>query len=240
MTVSQGRGSEKTVDQIILTAYLQAGLLEVSQRSSPPGWAEKVALGRDLLDSILDSLSADGLFARSVVLYNLPIVTGVNQYTLPTYALDVVGDAMFIESSVVDITHAPDERLVDAVTLATWHALPNKEMQGYPEKYCVYRMAVPLNIFIWPAPSLDGWLRFRVSRLFADTAVGGDTVDLQVPWIEYLEWRLAFRLAMANSLPAGRCDRLNQESARLKEKLKGMANETADQPMVFVHTTQWS
>jgi len=240
MTVSTTRGTEKTIDQIILTAYLQAGLIEASQRTSPPGWPEKLALGRDLLDSVLDSLHAEGLFARSVVLYNLPIVAGVHQYSLPAYALDVIGDAMFFDSTVTDITQAPSEYLVEPISLNMWQVLSNKESRGYPEKYCVYRMSVPLNVFVWPPPSITGWIRLKINRLFADTSPGNTTVDLQVPWTEYLEWRLAYRLAMSNSLPSGRCDRLAKEAERLKGGLKGLSNESAPQTMTFSHPTQWS
>jgi hypothetical protein len=239
MTISDNRGTEKTIDQIVLTAYVQAGLVNDQQRLNPPQWADKLAVGRDYLNSIVNSLQVEGVPIRSQVLYNLSIEADIKQYALPSYVLDVVGDAVFQDSSST-LLEAQEEYLVQPATMAQWQVFPDKSSSSTPEYYMLYKSYSPMNLFLWPIPDENGYLRLQVQRLSADSTTGTNTVDLGVTWTEYLEWRLAFRLAMSNSLPADKCQMLNAEAKGIKTKLLQKSNETAVEPLSFMHSTPWS
>jgi hypothetical protein len=239
MTISSNRGTEKTIDNIVLTAYVQAGLVNEQQRLNPPSWADKLAVGRDYLNSIVNSLQVEGVPIRSVHLYNLVISSGTKQYALESDALDVVGDAIFHDSTST-VLEAPEEYLVQPITLSQWQTIPDKSSTGVPQYYMVYKAVAPMNLFVWPIPDQDGYLRLQVQRLNADSTTGSNTVDLAVTWTEYLEWRLAYRLAMANSLPPQTCQMLNGEAQAIKTKLLQKSNETPVESMTFMGSTPWS
>lgn len=239
MTVSSNRGTEKTIDDIVLSAYVQAGLVEESQRQNPPKWADKLAVGRDFLNSIVNALQVEGVPIRSLALYNLPITAGTYQYALPTYTLDVEGDAIFHDSSET-VLEAQEEYLVEPITMAQWQVIEDHSYQATPQYYMQYKITSPLNIFVWPIPSENGYLRLQIRRLSADSTTGSNTADLGVTWTEYLEWRLAYRLAVSNSLPRDWCQLLDGDAERIKIKLLQKANETVTENMSFVHSTPWS
>jgi len=103
----------------------------------------------------------------------------------------------------------------------------------------LYRSSDPMNLFVWPIPDENGYLRLQIQRLSADSTTGNNTVDLGVTWTEYLEWRLSYRLAISNSLPAQISTMLRGEAEAIKIKLLQKSNESVTEDMSFVHSTMW-
>jgi hypothetical protein len=241
MTLAVARGTELTISTVVRRSYQLAGLMNAGQGTSDPTWLDKLALGQDLLQSMLFSLQAEGVFARQVVFYYLPLTApttpteGTYIYPLPATVFDVLDVAMYIDASQTDVTQASGETPVLQKDRDTWQRMSNKNAQARPIIYYVDRTTFPIQVYVWPTPNEAGHIRFQTVQLPADSENGNATLDLERYWLDFVLWELAKRLAIANSLPSDKIALFGAESARSKQLAKAYSHQHTTNQM---HVTQ--
>lgn len=240
MTIQSTVGRELSVNDIVRRAYQLAGLMPAEQGTSGPTWAQKASLGRDLLETILDELQVEGVFARSVNFTSVSLTAEVYEYTLPDTVFDCSGDGSYIPASASDLTRADGETPVKQIDRETWQRMSSKAATGRPVMFWVDRSVFPVVVRMWPQPDEAGTVRFQTFRLLADTTDGNATVDLERYWSQYLLWELAHQLASAASQPDGKCMRLAATAKDKLEKCKTYAAQSVPNQIYLDHRTSWS
>lgn len=236
MTISSSVGRQFTVNQMVEKAYKYAGLLELSQTPTDPQYK----YGRDLLEDILDSLSAEGEQARAVTFEEVTITAA--QVTAETYkfnlgsdVVDILNPAMYIAESEDDVERASGEIEMRLIGLEDWHRNSAKDAVGVPTMFAAYRVGDTLQAWVWPIPDEEGTIRFRVHRKLADAGDGAATIDLEIFWMDFVKKRLAADLANSGSLPAGKVSYLDQSAHIALRKARGKANQRPDNQIYMVH-----
>lgn len=240
MTVSSDRGNQVTVDQLILRAYKRAGQINIGQGTASPQWLEKAQFGREELDTILDELQTEGVYARSVVFYNLSLTEDTYIYSMPATALDVVGDGMYIPESETDLTKAQGETVVKQTDRETWHRNSAKNAKSRPNLFWTDRQTTPISVRLWPIPDEAGTIRFQIHQKLADTLEGDATLELLPYWDQYLIYALATVIAETSSLPAPTCSYLNKRAEQKKQRARAFANQRPGNVTHLTHYTPWS
>lgn len=235
MTVMSSSGTEMTIDQLALTAYQLAGLLEETQTLAD---ANGGSLARRLLGTIVTELQGQGIIARAVTFYEQTLVSGTSSYSMPSTVLDVFGDAMYIPEGQT-VSRADSETVVENIPRERWQNISAKSASGTPTQYYVHREVTPPSVRLWPVPDEAGTIRFQVHRHLADSSSGAATVDLEVYWTTYIMYRLAQLLAEAKSLPADKRLSLRAEAMAAKSTAKSMASDRRDNQFYVAHRTGW-
>lgn len=239
MTLSSARGTELTVDEIILTAYQQCGIMSVSDGPASPQWEGKILFARRRLDAIIDEITTTGGCARSTEFYDLSLSEGTYRYDLPAYSLDVDGDGMYMDSTVTDTTKASGETVIKAVARETWHTLSAKDAEGRPTLLYVHRATVPLQVWFWPVPDEAGTVRLPIRRVATDTYEGDKTIDLRSYWTDYITFRLSYVLALANNLPIDLCRELRNEANSLRKRANLYSKDHTDNQIHVSHGVRY-
>jgi len=240
VTISSSVGREIDVDEIVRRSYQLAGLMSAEQGTSGTTWTSRAALGRDLLETILDELQTEGVFARSVSLTNVTLTAGTYIYVLPSTVFDCVEDAAYIDATNTDITKASSETPVLQKDRETWQRMSSKSATSRPVMFWTDRSVFPIQVYLWPIPNEAGTIRFQTHRLLRDVSDGRATVDLERYWTQYLLWELAHQLASAASQPEAKCMRLKGTAAEKKQRAKSYANQHVASAIVLDHSTSWS
>ncbi|OGO01896.1 MAG: hypothetical protein A2Y72_00790 [Chloroflexi bacterium RBG_13_53_26] len=235
MTLSSDRGTELTVDEIILTAYQQCGIMSVSDGPTSPQWEGKILFARRRLDAIIDEIVTTGGCARSTEFYDLALSADTYRYDLPAYSLDVEGDGMYMDASVTDTTKAAGETAIKSVARETWHLISAKDAEGRPSLMYVHRAASPLQVWFWPIPDEAGTVRLPIRQVSTDVYEGDKTVDLRSYWTDYITFRLAYVLALANNLSIETCRELRNEAKELRKKADMYSNDHTDNQIHVSH-----
>jgi len=236
MTISPTRGTELTVDEILTQALQTAGVLDTGQ----PAEEGDLAFGRRALDTLLDSLQAEGVYARSVEFYELALTAGEPYYTISGDILGLVGDGAYIDAAQVSTKGVNGETPVEMIDREGWQRLSAKGSEGRPQQYYLHRAAVPLQVRLWPTPDEAGTIRFQAQMLYADTDVGASTPDSRVFWNRYFTWELAHEFAVAKTLPVNKLSYLAKRSKELKKAAKSFANQTVNNFVHLDHPSPWS
>ncbi len=240
MTIATTRGTEMTVDQIVLRAYQLVGLINVAQGTTSPQWEQRAGMGRVLLDTILDELQSEGVYARSVTFFDQPLVIGTSFYDMPSTAIDLIGDGMYIDPTNTDLTQASGETIVKQIDRSKWQQLSTKGASGRPTLYFPNRENTPIEVRLWPVPDEAGHIRFQLHQAMADTLKGDVTIELRIFWIQYILFELAHQLALANSLDVARCSYFNKRAKEKKDRARAYANERTGGRIHMAHRTAWS
>lgn len=198
MTINADRTRELNIGRICLRAYQLAGLRNESQQLT----ADQGSFARDMLGNIIDEMQGHGLRARAVEFRNVTLISGTYIYTMADDVLDVVGDAMYIDPSQVDLTKADGEVPVVMISRDQWQLLSSKSAEGRPTMYYVHRTGSPPEVRLWPIPddSNEGTIRFQIHRLAADSDDSSKTLDLERVFTQYITWELTHHICLANSL----------------------------------------
>jgi len=238
MTIATTRTRELDIAKICQRAYQLTGLANESQNIS----ADKLSFAKDIIETILDDLEADGLRARAVAFETLPLVASQSAYVLSADVIDVVGQIMYIPPGATDLDHAAGEIPLVPITREDWQLQVAKDATGRPLQYYAHRAASPVELRLWPTPtSADlGTLRMQVHRLAADSNDASKTLDLERYWSLYIIWELAHHLAMANSLNMGRVQYFEGIAQKHLEKCKSYSAQKAPARLVVAHRTGWS
>lgn len=242
MSIASSPSSPISINQLVLLAYKRAGILPVEARLSGANMAPKLEHGRQLLDLILDGLATDGFTARTTLFYDLPLVAGESQYTLPDHILDVIDDAMFVGSENPDTKYTSGELVCSQVPLSTWQTLTVKGSSSTrPQLYTVERSGADVVLKFWPVPSEAGTMRLKTMRLLgSNTADGDNSVDLQRYWYDALVWCLAYYVAVDSSMPADRVGMLMTTAELKKKAALRFSFERPGIQAVVSYPTQWS
>lgn len=202
MTIAASNTAELTIDQLIHQALMSVGMMPFEQAATGSQWNARAAAGRTELQLILAQLEAKQFFVRQVENYTLTVATGdgaeATPISLPADTLDVVGDAMWLDSG------ATVEFPVKQVDQDFWHRYADKVTTGRPSFIYVSRLGtVKLFLIQPPGTSETGaTLRLRRQKLLANMVqAGSSTPDLERTWQPYLKWKLAEFFA-GGSLPA--------------------------------------
>lgn len=235
MAISSTPSVPVSINTLILLAYKRAGLLPVEAKLSGANMTPKLEHGRQLLDVIMDKLATEGFLARTTAFYDLPIVAGESQYTLPDSILDVHEDAMYVPSDNTDTKHTTGELVCKQVDVSTWQALTTKGTTSTrPTLYAAFRHGATVQLKFWPVPSEDGTMRLKTVRLLGGNATGTNTPDLQRYWHDALLWRLAYYVAVDSSMPSDRCALLKMEADMAKKECVRYAHEHTSQQAVVM------
>lgn len=230
-----------SVNTLILLAYKRAGVLPVEARLSGANMVPKLEHGRQLLDLIMDNLAVEGFIARTMAFYDLPIVAGASQYTLPDSILDVHEDAMFVPSENPDTVHTTGELVCKQIDLATWQTLTTKgSISTRPQLYAAFRHGATVELRFWPEPSEAGVMRIKTVRLFGGNADGNLNPDLQRYWYDALVWCLAYYVAVDSSMPTEKISFLQMTAASKKQECVRYAFEHTSQQAIVCYPSQWS
>ncbi len=241
MTASAVPYTPVSINTLILLSYKRAGLLPVEAKLNGANMTAKLEHGRQLLDLILDNLAVKGFIARTMAFYELQLVAGESQYTLPDSILDVHEDAMFIGTDNPDTKYTSSEMVCSQMSLDTWQKLTTKGSTSQrPQLYAAFRSGATVVLKFWPVPSEAGVMRLKTVRLLGGNADGDNTVDLQRYWFDALVWCLAYYVAVDGSMPAEKISMLLQVAEAKKAECIGYGFEHTSQSASLDYQTQWS
>jgi hypothetical protein len=226
VSVSTSAGRRFTIGRHISIAYKTAGLLEASQTPSAPD----MALGKDLLENILDALEIHGVFAHAIRMYDLYLVAGEPKYTLPDCIQEVRGMGMYINADDVndsiDRPLGSGETQVKQMSRDEWQRMSSKSSESIPTHYWVNRDPQPPEVQLWPTPNEDdAVLRLPALRNLADADDASAELDLERFWHRYVQYALAGALAESKSLPREKVDALESRAASELVLCRSRANE---------------
>lgn len=239
MTIGTTFTRELNVTKVCLSAFRLAGLMPAEAGATGSMWDRRTPFAKDLLQSILDELQTEGVFARSVSLISVQLTAGTYIYDLPDTVFDLIEDGAYISPSETDPTKASSELPVMQRDRETWQGLSAKSATSRPTIFWCDRVANPIQVRLWPIPDESGIIRFQAHRLLADVTDGNATVDLERFWQQYLIWELGHQLAIsANKLEHGQY--LATQAAMKKERAKAQANQGTDSYMWLNHRSNWS
>lgn len=236
MTVSASVGRELNVGTLVTMSYKMAGLMNVGQAPS----AAQKTFAKQLLETILDGLQAEGVNARALTFENLALTAGTYKYALSTAALDVIGPGMYISADQADLERATGETPVTIIGPDQWQLTSSKAATGRPTLYYPYRVSNPVQVWLWPIPDEAGTIRFQVHRKLADTDDDNATLDLETYWDQFILWELSHQLAAASSLPVGKLSYYAGQAQMKKSYAKSMARNHANGQIMLVHSTRWN
>lgn len=241
MAISTVPSTPISINALTLLAYKRAGILPVEARLSGANMTAKLEHGRQLLDLILDGLATEGFIARTMTFFDLPIVAGESQYTLPDSILDVHEDAMFVPDTNPDTVHTTGELVCKQIDLSTWQTLTTKgSISTRPQLYAAFRSGATPVLKFWPVPSEAGTMRLKVVRLLGSNADGTNSPDLQRYWLDALVWCLAYYIAVDSSMPAEKIAFLSAMAEDKKEKCVRYSFEHTSQTATVNYPSQWS
>lgn len=238
MTVMATTAKEFNVGQIIAVAYRRAAVVGSGQAPSEAQYLDAI----DELGLIMQGLSANGFFAKTIDFYNLVgLQEGVFQYSLPVNLIDVVGPGMYIAPGYSDISQADSELYVTQATREEWHTTQSKAA-AQPSIYYAHRSPTQVQIMLWPVPSASeagGAIRFQVHRLRADVTDRNATVDAERYWTEWLVYQLAAVLSTNNGMPMQRIANLEARAAEKLKVAETMSKQSAPMRITLNHPTGW-
>lgn len=236
MTIAATRGTESTIDKLVTGGMQLSGVLDTGQ----PASEADLSFGRQTLDRVLDSLQAEGVYARSVQFLELTLVAGEPYFTLDANVMMIRGDGAYIDASNVSTKAASGETPVVEIDREEWQRISAKDAQGRPTRYYQHRAESPLQVRLWPIPESAGTIRFQAQLLFADSTTGANTPDTRPFWYEFITWELAHQFACAKSLPVQTRSYLNKRAQELKKRARGFAHQQSASQMHLQHSTPWS
>lgn len=241
MTVATTRGTEYTAAKLAEVAYKAAGIHDAAWGTADGDYLTEISLGVDLLDVLTKEWQTHGMMVRNIEFYNLTLTQGTYKYDLPAYAMDVVDDGMFFDSSITDPSKATGETFVEQVTPTRWHTMSDKASESRPYMFMVYRVPRPIQVWVHNIPDDTGsTIRLRVQRQVTDVSSSAVTLEFDTFWYGALIAELAARLARAKTLPATRVLDLRSAAKTALEMSLGFANQRGDTQMVLQHRTPWS
>lgn len=237
MTIATDRTRELNIGRICLRAYQLAGLRNESQQLT----ADQGAFARDMLGNIIDEMQGHGLRARAVAFRNLTLVSGTYIYTMDDDVLDVVGDAMYIDPTQLDLTKANGEIPVVMIGREQWQLLSSKSAEGRPTMYYVHRTSSPPEVRLWPIPddSNNGTIRFQIHILAANSNDASKTIDLERVFSQYITWELTHHVCLANSLHQ-QARYYGQVAQQKLEMCKSFSAQRSSSTLRVAHRTGWN
>ncbi len=227
MTVMTTSSRELDINTLVLTAYQYAGIINEVQTASGPQWDARSSYGRRQLEIMIDVLAAEGIFARSMEMYDLTVLAGAQRTELPADTVDLRGAAHLVQTANGEFPLTVDTR-------EGYFGIAMPDQTGTPARVFLERTA-PMYLYVWPVPVVDCVIRVQRQRMTFDASQGAATVDLERFWMDYLVHELASRLALTNGLPMDRVALLAAKAAAAKNLAKGKSSSQLSNRMVVNH-----
>lgn len=236
MTVAATTTFELTIDQIVLAAYRQAGLLHYSQGLDQA----RGNYGRTQLATIIDLLQAEGTQVRCVTFTDLTLTSGMFQYSFGQEVIDVIGDGSLI-ASTDDAAKPASATPILQMDRARWQALASKAAESSrPIQYYAERFGLVVQAWLWPIPSDTGSIaRFMTQVHYPDVSNGSNTAKLERQWAQYLIWQLAYELSLSQGKSADKRQELLRGAQYRLQLCKGFSNQHTGSQMMLDHPTGW-
>jgi hypothetical protein len=234
MTISTSVGRERTVGDIVRLAYQSCGLLHVSQTPD----VSMREFGRQKLEEILDTLQTYGAMARAVTFYDLTLAADTYRYTMPAYALDVIGEGAYISpaANANGLDRATSETVVVRKDREFWNRISAKgATSSNPTIYYPRMDSAPMQVWLWPIPREAGTVRFQVHRKLADADADSATLELQGFWSEYISYALQVALSAGSTLPEATIRRIEEKAQNLLMRCRGQANQSQPNMLQLDH-----
>jgi hypothetical protein len=205
VTADSSSTFEFTIDSVVRNAYVLATLMDIQEPMTGTRWTARASFGRSMLEMLVKRIEAKGKLVRAREFYQIQMVDGQSEYTLPSSLMDVYGDGAFIPVGQPTTGGAIGEVPVKEIDLEQWQRLSSQGSTGRPTLYMCYRAADPLTIRVWPIPTAadTGTIRFQVYRFLGTSTDGSKNVDLERYWTLALTHLLAGLLASASGLDKG-------------------------------------
>jgi hypothetical protein len=236
MTVSATRTRELSINELVKSAYVMAGLLNYAQ----PLDNARGQWGRTLLETVTKNLEAQGIQVRSRGFETVALTTPTDRYNLSADVLDVIGPGQYLPASTTDIEHASSETMVEMVDQTRWHQLPTKDATGLPVLFWPNRAGALIEARVWPRPSENGWIRFPVQLLYPDSTDSNATPGLERPWAQYFIFELAWQLAESQEKSGEKVMRLQRTAQQKLMECRGFSAQRAGSQIIIDHDTGWS
>lgn len=241
MTTSSAPSTPVSINQLILLSYKRAGLLPVEARLNGANMVPRLEHGRQLLDLLMDALATEGFIARTTSFYDLPVLAGESQYTMPDSILDVFEDGMFVPNNNPDTKYTTGELVCKQISMDQWQSLTTKGSQSTrPQLYAAFRSGATAVVRFWPVPTESGTMRLKTVRLLGSNADGSNTPDLHRYWFDALVWMLAHYIAVDSSLPMEKIALLQTTAETKKMACVNYSMENTPQVARVDYWTQWS
>lgn len=246
MSINVLPASFPTIDEVVLDAYKKAGLLPIEFGiGSDVQWTAKAAHGRRTMNRLLAAHSTHRYFEYFVSLDYLELDVGENSYALDADVLNVIDDGSYIPASNgVELEQTTGETPVKPLSAARWNQLSGKNSQGTPMYYYIERNQQnsdgSLQIRVWPVPTEQGQIRFRVHRIPGSSSTGSDNPDFKRHWELWAVRALAYELMVDSSMPLDACDRMKRDADEAFSVLKSYDTNNTPPDVVFVHATGWT
>jgi hypothetical protein len=236
VTVAATSSFELTIDQIVLAAYRQAGLLHYSQGLDQ----SRGSYGRTNLATIIDLLQAEGTQVRCVTFTDLVLEEGTAQYSFGQEVIDVIGDGSLISSSD-DPDKPASATPIMQMDRARWQALASKAAESSrPVQYYAERFGLVTQAWLWPTPTdTNSIARFMTQVHYPDVNNGSNTVKLERQWAQYLIWQLAYELSLSQGKSADKRQELRAGAQYRLQLCKGFSNQHTGAQMMLDHPTGW-
>jgi hypothetical protein len=234
VTVAATNTAELNIGQIILQAYQQASLMELSQSPSGPQWDARAAFARGCLTRTIQRLGAEGPFMRQVEFYPLTLTAGTATYTLPSDTIDVIENAVYNDgtANAMDLT-------IRQIDREEWLAAPDKVSQATPFRMFVNRGST-ITVTLLQVPDTTGAvITLQRQKLAADIKSNSDTPDVERYWTDALVWELAHMVAFASSLPMDKCGYLRAMAKESRQLAMDKALQQTPNQLHLVHMTGW-
>lgn len=235
MTVAATSTAELNIGQIILQAYQQAGLMELSQSPSGPQWDARAAFARGCLTRTIQRLGAEGPFMRQVELYTLTLTAGTSQYTLPDDTIDVIGNAVYNDG-----TDGAMDLAIRQIDREEWLQAPDKVSEATPFRMFINRGAIITVNLLEVPDTTDAVITLQRQKLAGDIKSNSDTPDLERYWADALVWELAHMVAFASSLPMDKCAYLKSMAKESRLLAMAKAQQQTPNQLVLNHHAGWN
>lgn len=217
MTISSQYSFNPSADAVIKQALQFAGLLPLGRKPRP----DMMADARDMLTTMLKALQAEGIMLVTTERVTLTLVAGTATYALDADTVDVVFPSTWTPAG------STSETIVEQMSYSDYAPLSDKTAQGTPTRVYVEKEAAVTATF-WNVPSQGGTWHYRRVRLIRDASDGGVTLDLTQRYLQAIVWKMAHRMAMANSVSLQRVSMLRDEATAAIAAAKGDDNERGD------------
>lgn len=237
MALSANRTAVRSADSIVVDAYQLAALWSASWSAGTPIYQDRLSYGRRLLTDILDEFSTAGATTKFGYFYNQTLQADVENYTLPAYVIDTIGDAKYIGAGET-VARASSELTVQQITREEYQMLESKNQDGDPTKFYADKSGTSVVAKLWPIPEEAGTVRFLVQRSPTRADSGDVEIELQSHWHSALRFRLAYELALSNGLPM--TGQLRGESVRLETRARAASNQHVATYLRMEHPTPGS
>lgn len=193
MTIATTSGSERTAANLVTMALRQAGLVYAGHLPA----TEDLAMGLDVLDTVLQALSAEGIIARRVKSRTMVWVAGSPCQAADDDVLDVLGDGIWQTGTGTSLYSSP----VSAISRDDWNTLSSTSSSTTaPAIMWCDRSEHPIVIWLWGTPSVAGSLIVSVHSEAPDANAGAVTVGLEPLWYEYVKFEVAWQMAIAKGI----------------------------------------